>query len=173
MSLSAGAAAEVGWSAAACCSRSWAEASLSSCPGRIAAAFAFDEGVSQMEDFLVTKSAIIAKLIDAYPQNQKTWVLPTTKADALKALDNIKSTIELMEDFDRFPEGATGVILYALLKTGSVVCPDVGDFSHYKQGCEQILKVASSIVAEETIALIAEVVALKIRVCPYNGAPIG
>jgi hypothetical protein len=103
-----------------------------------------------MEDFLVTKSAIIAKLIDAYPQNQKTWVLPTTKADALKALDNIKSTIELMEDFDRFPEGATGVILYALLKTGSVVCPDVGDFSHYKQGCEQILKVASSIVAEET-----------------------
>ena len=89
----------------------------------------------------------INKLISRYPTD---WIFPTSKTEALRTLDLIKATIERMDDFDRFPEGGTGVILYALLKHASFVCPDPGDFSHYHQGCEQILKTSSQIIAEET-----------------------
>jgi hypothetical protein len=91
-------------------------------------------------------NSIVNKLNSAYP---KDWILPTSKTEALRTLDLIKATIEAMDDFDHFPEGDTGVILYALLKNGSCTCPDAGDFNYYHQGCEQILKTAFQVIAEE------------------------
>ena len=55
-------------------------------------------------------TSIVEKLIDAH--SEKQFVVATTKREVFATLDEIRRTVEAMEDFEQFPEGSSGVILY-------------------------------------------------------------
>jgi len=54
-----------------------------------------------------------------------------------------------MDDFDKFPEGAIGAILYAVLKNASETCPDVSDFGYVQQACSMAIDTAFEVIASE------------------------
>lgn len=87
------------------------------------------------------------KMIAAHPASPD--IFATNKADALGELERIRVTIERMEDFERFPEGAVGTILYAVLKTQSEICPDPADFNYVTQGCALVLDTAFNVIVDE------------------------
>lgn len=89
------------------------------------------------------------RLIRACPEDQRPWVLQTTKSDVLQALERLREVVEGMGDFDRFPEGAAGVILFALMRAQADACPDVGDFSSVCQGCERLLADVGRAIGDE------------------------
>ncbi len=70
------------------------------------------------------------------------YIFPATKDNVLELLDTLKMRIMDMEDFTGFPEGADGVILFALLEQSSHRCPDVGDFNYIYQGYQSVLEAA-------------------------------
>jgi hypothetical protein len=92
-------------------------------------------------------SSIVEKLIAAHDDQQ--FVLATTRHDVLAVLDRIKGDVQQMEDFTQFPEGADGVILFALLKDRSRTCPDAGDFNQLYQGCQAALSTAFKVLERE------------------------
>jgi hypothetical protein len=55
--------------------------------------------------------------------------------------------IELLPDFERFPEGELGVVVYALLAELAQSCPDRGDFGQLVQGVEAITRSAAKVGA--------------------------
>jgi len=75
----------------------------------------------------------IAKEYDA------KYVYPATKDDVLRFLDELKGVIASLDDFSAFPEGRSGIVLYALLRVEARSCPDAGDFSHAHQGLQTAL----------------------------------
>lgn len=93
-------------------------------------------------------ASIVAKLIAAHPDEQ--FVFATTKRDVVAALDAIRSTVEAMGEFEQFPEGSNGVILYAMLKNAAITCPDTGDFGYIHQGCQAALSTAFEVINRET-----------------------
>ena len=76
-------------------------------------------------------------------------LFPTTKDNVLKLLDTLRSSIMELDDFTEFPEGADGVILFALLKQTSNNCPDAGDFNHIYQGYQSVLEAAFKTIKED------------------------
>lgn len=82
------------------------------------------------------------RLLRAYPEGQRRHIYPASKADALEALERLREVIVGMGDFDRFPEGPNGVVLYALVRAQADTCPDVGDFNDLCQGTELLFGVA-------------------------------
>lgn len=85
-------------------------------------------------------TTVAERIARAYPL--QSFVFPTTKSEALRRLDLLRSIISSMEEFSAFPEGATGVIVYALLKHAADISPDVGDLNYQFQGMETVLKAA-------------------------------
>ena len=86
--------------------------------------------------------------MEAYPH--KEYVHAATKSDVYQVLDRVRERVEDMGDFTAFPEGAPGVVLYALLKNAASACPDVGDFNYVRQGFEAILKASWDDIADTT-----------------------
>lgn len=93
-------------------------------------------------------TSIVDKLIAAHADGP--FVTATNKRDVRASLDEIRDVIEGMDDFSRFPEGASGAILYALLKAASRRCPDLGDFDHVHQGYQAALGAAFVVLRDET-----------------------
>ena len=91
---------------------------------------------------------VAEKMIASYPPESQSFVFDTSKEEAIRFLKGLANTIEEMEPFDRFPEGAQGVVLYALLKDLAWSCPDIGDFNYVRQGCHQVLDAAFGVLAE-------------------------
>jgi hypothetical protein len=92
-------------------------------------------------------TSIVEKLIAVHPESQ--FVVATTKREVFAALDEIRNTVEAMEDFAQFPEGSNGTVLYALLKRASKGCPDWGDFNYVHQGCLAALNTAFEVLGRE------------------------
>lgn len=92
-------------------------------------------------------SNILGNIINRY--SEVNYIFPTTKDDVLELLDALKSSIEEMEEFTEFPQGADGVILFALLQKSSHSCPDAGDFNYIYQGYRSVLETAFKTVKED------------------------
>ena len=92
-------------------------------------------------------SSVIDKLFAAYAE--KEFVTATTKPEVFAMLDEVRRTVEAMEDFTQFPDGPSGVVLYALLENASRTCPDIGDFNYVHQGYEAVLNTAFKVLSEE------------------------
>ena len=66
------------------------------------------------------------RLIDSYPKDLASTVLPTSRQQALAYLERIANTLRGLDDFTHFPEGPMGVVIFSLMKQESQICPDVG-----------------------------------------------
>ena len=88
------------------------------------------------------------RLLQAYPH--KEHVHAATKSDVYQVLDRVRERVEEMGDFTAFPEGAPGVVIYALLENASIACPDVGDLGYLRKGFEAILKASFDDIAGTT-----------------------
>jgi len=91
-------------------------------------------------------TSLVEQLAASYGVDQQ-YVYPASKATALAWLASMRDRIERMEDFDRFPEGPLGVVIYAVLDSAARSCPDAGDFGLLMQGVEHITKAAASLLA--------------------------
>lgn len=80
------------------------------------------------------------KLMAAYPPEQKSFILPVKRCEAADFASSLARDIETMDDFDRFPEGAAGAVIHALVRRLAATSPDAGDFGYAVQGLETILK---------------------------------
>lgn len=80
------------------------------------------------------------RLARSHPSKQQRFIVPVNQQQALDYLRIVAGTIEQMEDFERFPEGAMGVVIHAVLQTAVAACPDVGDFGYVTQGASHILR---------------------------------
>jgi hypothetical protein len=92
-------------------------------------------------------SGIVEKLAAAW--EGEPLMIATGKRDVFATLDRIRSTVDEMEDFTTFPEGSSGAILFALLKTASETCPDAGDFGGLYQGYQAALSAAFKVLRQE------------------------
>jgi len=88
------------------------------------------------------------RMTTGYPE--PAFVRPAMKADAVRLLDNLRSEILGLEEFSTFPEGADGVVIYALLKRASRACPDLGDFNYIHQGLKLVLDASHQEIATNT-----------------------
>ena len=93
---------------------------------------------------------IVSKLEAQYGEDENHFVFETNKELVILRLRQIESFIEALPDFDHFPEGATGALIYTMLRLDSYECPDAGDFNYVLQGYEKILRVSHGVIAEET-----------------------
>jgi hypothetical protein len=91
--------------------------------------------------------SIVDTLIATHPDGP--FVYATTKPEVLATLDAIRRTIEAMPDFERFPEGSIGAVLYATLRHASTACPDPGDLNQVHQGCQAALSTAFRVISED------------------------
>lgn len=109
-----------------------------------AAATAFSSGLADKSNFAINT---MENIIDRF--FEKNDIFPTTKADALELLDALKSSVIQMNDFTVFPQGANGVVLYALLERSSNSCADVGDFNYIYQNYQSVLETAFKSIKED------------------------
>jgi hypothetical protein len=93
---------------------------------------------------------IVEQLKSSYSDNERSFILKTNKETAIHRLREIEREIMALPDFDSFPEGANGVILYCMLKAEAQQCPDLGDFSYRRQGYEKMVQVSFEVIATET-----------------------
>ncbi len=90
----------------------------------------------------------VAKVIEAYPEPQRLWIVPTRKSDVLARLDELRKIVEGIDELDRFPEGPSGVVLLALLMHGAGRSPDGGDFGHLVQGYKHLFKASEDVLGK-------------------------
>lgn len=76
------------------------------------------------------------------------FILPTSQREVLALLDALREDVLAMGELGRFPEGAPGVLLWALLERAMEASPDVGDFNYATQGFEQLLEAATAVLCE-------------------------
>jgi len=91
----------------------------------------------------------LERLRGAYERESKEFVLPASKQGASDLLDQLKAFTQELGDFESFPEGNAGVVLFALLTYLQRECPDVSDLSHVMQGVRQLTEATHEILAEE------------------------
>ena len=91
-------------------------------------------------------ASLLERLSSAYPDEERQFIYPTTKAKVLEYLHALEAMVESMEDFDRFPEGSAGVVLHAVLVHAAFRCADVGDVSHALLGFRRIMEVTANIL---------------------------
>jgi hypothetical protein len=91
-------------------------------------------------------ASLVARISASYdPQ----FVLPTSTSDALELLARLRARIEAMGEIERFPEGAVGVVIHALVAERAHCCPDGGDFAHEIRGVLAITSAAGAVVRED------------------------
>jgi hypothetical protein len=88
------------------------------------------------------------RIVNAYAQ--KAYVYPTTKTTVLDKLEGLKGEVASLDEFGGFPEGASGILLYALLKKSAKECPDLGDFNYIYQGLQAVLDACFEDIAKNT-----------------------
>ena len=93
---------------------------------------------------------IVERLEAEYSPEERRFVRPVTKATVIALLGSVAGEIERMDDFDRFPEGAVGVTIYALLRGEAFPCPDAGDFAHVVQGFQKVVETAAKVISADT-----------------------
>ncbi len=84
-------------------------------------------------------------LIASYPD--KSYVYPASKEDALGLLRQLAERVRQMQEFGRFPEGANGVVIYAMVSKASEICPDGDDLGQMCEGYETILRHCRRLIA--------------------------
>jgi hypothetical protein len=94
-------------------------------------------------------NSIVDQLVSTYAAEQQGFIRPTSKTAAIEAIDQLKAWIGRMEDFDRFPEGTTGVIVFALLKSRAFIAPDPADFGYDCQGIRTVLNASAYLLSAE------------------------
>ena len=90
------------------------------------------------------------EILSEYPEDSKRFVYPATRENAVAMVRALEARIADLPQFESFPEGAVGVILYTLLANGAFTCPDAGDFNHFVQGCRTMLDAAQKVVERRT-----------------------
>ncbi len=83
---------------------------------------------------------MLERLLREYPGEQQRFVRAAGKAEVLAYLKGLAAAVERMEDFDRFPEGAMGAIIYALLEGRVSTCPDVDDFGDELRAIDRVAR---------------------------------
>jgi len=98
-------------------------------------------------------SNLVERMAARYPDHERSYIYPVTKQQAAAYARSLADWIENHEDFDRFPEGALGVVLYAMIKRAAYTMPDYGDFGYFLQGMSKATQVAAAVVGEDTFTL--------------------
>jgi hypothetical protein len=96
----------------------------------------------------------LERLLDAYSRENKEFVLPASRQGANDLLDQLKTIAQKLGDFESFPEGNAGVVLFALLTFLQRECPDPSDLSHVMQGLRQLTEATHEILADEIMAAV-------------------
>ena len=91
----------------------------------------------------------LEKLKSSYSEGEKHLIQKTSKEAAIRRLCELKEIMTL-PDLDHFPEGPDGIIIYRVLRTGALKCPDLGDFNYLRQGYEKIVRIPFDVISEET-----------------------
>ena len=92
----------------------------------------------------------LEKLKSGYLEGEKHLIQKTSKEAALSRLREIEEEILALPDLDHFPEGPDGIIIYCMLKSDALKCPDVGDFNYLRQGFEKVVRISFDVISEET-----------------------
>jgi|GEM_PF-3854248 len=94
----------------------------------------------------------LERVLDAYTGESQEFLLPASQQGAKDLLDQLKAFVQSLGDFESFPEGNAGVVLFALLTCLQRECPDVSDFAHTMQGIRQLTEATHEILADELVA---------------------
>ena len=96
------------------------------------------------------KLEALEKLKSNYSEDEKHLIQKTSKEAAIRRLREIEEEIMALPDLDHFPEGPDGIIIYSMLRSDALKCPDVGDFNSLRQGYEKIVRISFGVISEET-----------------------
>jgi len=91
----------------------------------------------------------MASLVDRLTSDSR-FVVPVTRTQAAAYARQLVTWVEQQPDFEWFPEGELGVVVYALLAELAQICPDRGDFGQLVQGVEAIPRSAAKVVGGDT-----------------------
>jgi hypothetical protein len=92
----------------------------------------------------------LEKLKSSYSEGEKHSIQKTSKEAAIRRLREIEEEIMALPDLDHYPEGPDGIIIYCMLRSDALKCPDVGDFNYLQQGYEKIVRISFGVISEET-----------------------
>ena len=95
-------------------------------------------------------NSTVEKLTNGYIGRERDFIYRISKSDVIASVDQLKEAITSMEDFDHFPEGSTGVILFALMHRGAAASADIGDFGYFCQGVQKIISASEELLRAET-----------------------
>ncbi len=62
----------------------------------------------------------------------------------------LKKRLWLCLTWTTSPEGPDGIIIYCMLRSDALKCPDLGDFNYLRQGYEKIVRISFDVISEET-----------------------
>jgi ABC-type amino acid transport system permease subunit len=91
-------------------------------------------------------------LLQAYVTRNPDFVLAANPRSATDLIDRMKTLVQELDAFDAFPEGDSGVVVFALLSLLQQECPDVGEFGRVMQGIVEVTETAGAVLAEEIAA---------------------
>jgi len=91
----------------------------------------------------------MASLVDRLTSDSR-FLVPVTREQVAAYVRQLVTRIEQLPDFERFPEGELGVVVYAMLVELAQSCPDRGDFGQLVQGVEAITRSAAKVIGDDT-----------------------
>lgn len=101
-------------------------------------------------DFDTLWRNIVQRLTNEYAGDAgKEFVLPASKQSAISYLDNLKRRVEAMDDFNAFPEGDPGVVVFALLWDRAGEVSERAEFTQDRQGIAKVMEIFCDIAEEE------------------------
>jgi len=101
-------------------------------------------------DFDSLWHVIVGQLVDAYrATDQSAFILPASKNAVHRYLDELKLRVNAMEEFEEFPEGNAGVVVFALLWDRAGAVTDAGEFGLDSQGLVKLIEAFGQIAEKE------------------------
>ena len=92
---------------------------------------------------------MLERLKSSYSDSEKHLIQKTSEEAAIRRLREIEKEIMALPDLDQFPEGSDGIVSHSMVRLGTLVCADAGDFNYLIQGYEKVLPISFDVISEE------------------------